>query len=930
MPESVKVPAAKADAKLERAVPEGRKPEVRPHPGDLHAQLLFQQRTIGNQAVQRLIKSGSLHTPRQLKSLARHPALDQDEGTSLRPLHGQTVNPDLLNSNPRSTSPANRISRITALPGSSTNPNSQKLPIHTKHNRGAFEIQRHWYNFDIPFTNYQFDPSLEGVKTAAGVVKDAAVSGLEWIVDEIKSLVSSGIDWLGEKWDALQDFASSALDSATKALTGIIGFLASPLSFIADAIMSFDAQSIAKAWSQFSGVVSTVANGFKGMTDGLLQQINNLWGGINGFATSILNRVSGLTGNFLFKKLPDALQNIAFAVINRLKSLWQSINDGWNKLFNKVKSWVDGAIDKVFSFVKRVLSFGINVVIAGIVQFGQLVRFLKDFFENPQKYIEILAQKSVAAFSGVEAKLAGVVAKYFASPAKAQHTASATTVHRQLDTTAVPEAKTSASWGDIGNGVLEMMGKKWNEFKSNPLAIVKGLLIDLVFPILGNIKDVIQLFQDIKKIVTGPLSAGSLEELWTSILQILDIPILISKTVVSILMRSLMVPLIVATFVPHPLVKAIAAAVGESLLAAFVSTELTDIEHKVLLLKTGATTKNQKADAYNRVADSLIALAMTAVIILVMLILHFIANVMKGIYNFIKGKVFPVERPAVSVESRTEPKGPHQEPDPKAPEAKGKPVPSEDGKRSIRINEEGKCEVCASPCDDIRKKYSSVISADHEAKIKAIEDNASLTDPQKEVELKPIEQDLANLFRQRMLGNPKIVDAAQLDRLLRNPKLSDPAQFDRLLNNPKLTDASQLERLLASPRVADAGQLENMLNRLGNAGDLERFLAAGNPIWDGNSGRAPAEASTAADYAAANGGAAQPGFEGGRPYGNNGLTPNDMILPRNDGAGNPITYREYDVKPRRAGVNRGAERVVIGSDGNRYYTDTHYRSFTRF
>src|SRR6185503_16741701 len=174
--------------------------------------------------------------------------------------------------------------------------------------------------------------------------------------------------------------------------------------------------------------------------------------------------------------------------------------------------------------------------------------------------------------------------------------------------TATPaEAKRSASWSEIGNGVLEMMGKKWREFKSNPLSIITGLLLDLVLPIVGNVKDIIQLFKDIKKIVTGPLSAGSLEELWTSLLQILDIPILIYHTVVSILMRTLMLPLIVATFIPHPLVKGIAAAVGYALLGAFVQAEGLNLAQKLLLLKTGVTTKAQKEEAYNRIADSLIA-----------------------------------------------------------------------------------------------------------------------------------------------------------------------------------------------------------------------------------------------------------------------------------------------------------------------------------
>ena len=60
---------------------------------------------------------------------------------------------------------------------------------------------------------------------------------------------------------------------------------------------------------------------------------------------------------------------------------------------------------------------------------------------------------------------------------------------------------------------------------------------------------------------------------WTSLLQILDIPILIFNTVVSILMRTLMLPLFVASFIPHALVKGIAAAVGYALLGAFVQAE---------------------------------------------------------------------------------------------------------------------------------------------------------------------------------------------------------------------------------------------------------------------------------------------------------------------------------------------------------------------
>jgi ribonuclease T1 len=39
-------------------------------------------------------------------------------------------------------------------------------------------------------------------------------------------------------------------------------------------------------------------------------------------------------------------------------------------------------------------------------------------------------------------------------------------------------------------------------------------------------------------------------------------------------------------------------------------------------------------------------------------------------------------------------------------------------------------------------------------------------------------------------------------------------------------------------------------------------------------------------------------------------------------------YREYTVRTPGAG-DRGARRVVVGEDGERYYTPDHYRSFQR-
>jgi dienelactone hydrolase len=71
-------------------------------------------------------------------------------------------------------------------------------------------------------------------------------------------------------------------------------------------------------------------------------------------------------------------------------------------------------------------------------------------------------------------------------------------------------------------------------------------------------------------------------------------------------------------------------------------------------------------------------------------------------------------------------------------------------------------------------------------------------------------------------------------------------------------------------------------------------------------------------------GEAPAGYEGGRTFGNF-----ESHLSRRDSDGRTVKYREWDVNPLRPGVNRGAERLVTGSDGSAYYSDDHYRTFKK-
>lgn len=80
----------------------------------------------------------------------------------------------------------------------------------------------------------------------------------------------------------------------------------------------------------------------------------------------------------------------------------------------------------------------------------------------------------------------------------------------------------------------------------------------------------------------------------------------------------------------------------------------------------------------------------------------------------------------------------------------------------------------------------------------------------------------------------------------------------------------------------------------------------------------PRKAKTIASYIKRNNGATKRHYVGGGEFENN-----ERRLPVG-------SYREYDVNPRRRGVDRGAERIVVSDDWKFYYTNDHYRTFTQF
>lgn len=118
---------------------------------------------------------------------------------------------------------------------------------------------------------------------------------------------------------------------------------------------------------------------------------------------------------------------------------------------------------------------------------------------------------------------------------------------------------------------------------------------------------------------------------------------------------------------------------------------------------------------------------------------------------------------------------------------------------------------------------------------------------------------------------------------------------------------------VAEPSNQQSEQKENKRNRK---------IEEKSPDYQSNKqGKIPQKVYEVLKYIKENG-SAPDGYVGGRKFGNY-----EKLLPQKDDNGRRINYQEWDVNPKKQGRNRGAERLVTGSDGRAYYTKNHYKSF---
>lgn len=710
--------------------------------------------------------------------------------------------------------------------------------------------------FDLPGAglarnawNYISSTSNQVVSGASNLVSNIR-EGIGEGIDFLRNIINDGISWLTNSWNQIKELVSTGLESITNFFQNIAGFLAAPFQGIYHAIVDLNPNGIRQGFERFKSFVTSIWLRFKTAVSRVVQGFMNFWERIGGFVGRLFSRVRVIIENRLFRILPDFLQNIGRNLIRRITQIWQNIQNWWSGLKDRAISYINRLLNSIGTFVQGVLSFAIDRIIDIIQKWGPLLKALFQSISNPWVLLKPLGKQIVGILGGAESRFEGETQKRISgNNSSEQATSSATGIIQRDSTGEDPTGRGTrrvAHPVEVAVGLVQVMKEKWRTFSLWDM--VKGFFEDLFMPWRGNGRDYDKLKQDISNVVSNPLRATSLHEFWTSFLKIGDIVNLILLFVVNVVMRSLGLILIILGLVPSPALP-FAHAIGIGLLIAFVALEASNLDVNRAILLTGLTDDKEKEERYNRIADSIIALVITGLMLLLIWLASKLASAIKGMIQRrtvtppAEGTVPKTESPVAEGES-TRPAGESVESEsPSKPNeaespGSGEPneplrpgeheVPSKDGRRRIRMTEEGVCEVCASPCEPIRRKHNIQQGSPADIKLREITSGFEGMTPEQQArvwrQLVEVEQQIKNGSISTKIPLPNYENPGPHD-----PSNRGPNRFNR---TKSVLPENHLQ-LWEESILGSDGNRWTKVGR-GNGAEYHRFQNDGNGNWHWN------------------------------------------------------------------------------------------------
>jgi hypothetical protein len=719
-----------------------------------------------------------------------------------------------------------------------------------------------------------------GIADFAGDIKDGVVGAASWVKDKledigeiiaegaeavwdfIKGLVDKVVGALKDAWASLEKEIQDKLGWLGNAFNSLVDMFTHPLRAIANALENMNPTLIEIGWEGFVSFVSLMWGGFKSSGQAIVTVLKKVWAGVDSMARGTLDLLDSAVDSTAFSILPDWVQDKAHGAIDSLRSFWNKI-DGEAQGFLDM---IEGAANAFFAmgdeFVQKLNDVPIEKVVDMVHKFGAFINKVLDIIDDPMQLIEPIAVWMAGELKAAPTKFLEVLQEQIdKNQAK----------RKQKNHGHMPKRYTLDD-NDITLGVLKACTQKWMQMELVPM--MKDMILSMIWP-PATWKAIKEAWTTAKKDISDTwdrlFEVKSLQDLWTNLLNLTDIVVILWRflnTVAGLLYIYLALALIIGGAVvggvfgagvgaiPGAMAGAeLAGAIGEFLLVSFLLAEASNLSVQYVLLATGLNTPKEQEMSFNKISDSIIGLVTAGILALLAAIAAKIAGGIMDAAKSIFAKLSDLLK-----DTGDTPKGKPGEGHGGGPEEKGGPKEeksgakdestseeqlnkdekgerrlkrplesSDDGKVKMAIDEDGACEICASPCEKMEKKYGSVMDDETRTKIEDIQ-KENISNEEKIAKMKAIEKELrSKLTHMDEKGNLKPDQKykmagehgynAESDSLgrLKNISADDLklSKFDRVAHEPDTPGKVQGDHAghMLGDRFGGSPELDNLVSQ---------------------------------------------------------------------------------------------------------------------
>jgi len=392
--------------------------------------------------------------------------------------------------------------------------------------------------------------------------------------------------------------------------------------------------------------------------------------------TSLFDTVGSLLDSRAFGLLPDFLQSGARKLYNSIRSLWDSIRDFWTDLWKRLTSFIQELLASIESFVRQVVSYAIDGVIATVKTLKEVYDFVHLLVTDPEAVVRPLIDHLAGKIQTEAPPKAEEVAHQKMAEALASRQSAAPSVTKIQRSPAEAETRTTTSRDEVNDALVRALRDQW------ALLDFRKMLWDTFVNMFWPPATIRAIGHEFYELWTKDWAAavdslflprnvfddfwGFLHDVWSNILILLDFPLALWRrlnNILTVLMGYVTIILVIVGAVggaivgnvPGALAGAwaglqLAWAIGEALFLSFLLAEGTSALKAFLDLFTALQTQEQKKRDYLQIAASTIGIGIAIVIALLFGLLGRIASEVVALIKA-KGKVpsLPPARQTVRV-----------------------------------------------------------------------------------------------------------------------------------------------------------------------------------------------------------------------------------------------------------------------------------------